>query len=152
VLLYYFFRTFGGVSEYIAIGYGGELHIASEGKGLTAAGLQLLIMATSLLWYYGLASRSLMWALLGVLASSPLVALRLEVGDRASVVGLIIVLLTGYGCLYKKITARKAAFILVAGYTAALTFGVARFALSRGFRGAAEWTQENFNAEWLSPT
>lgn len=152
ILTTLFFSQMGGLSGYLSIGYGGAQYLAEGGLGYLLVGDDLIMLSLALLWLYGLKTNSAISRILFFVAITPFLYVRIKVGDRGTILALLIMLLSQQHYLVKRFSRKKAITLLLAGYCAGIVFGAARFWIVReDLSLVPHEIVRTFDPEWLVP-
>lgn len=147
-----FLEQMGGLSAYLSIGYGGAQYIAEGGLGYLLVGEDLMMLSLALLWLYHLKTKSGLSRILFFVAAIPFLYFRIKMGDRGTILALMIILLAQQHYLAKWFSRKKALILLLAGYVAGVIFGAARFWIAReDLSSVPQEVVRTFDPSWLVP-
>ena len=147
-----FVSQMGGLSAYLAVGYGGAQYIADGGLGYLLVGEDLMMLSLALLWLYSLKTKSALSRALFFVGAIPFFYFRIKMGDRGTILALTIMLLAQQHYLVKSFSRKKALTLLLAGYIAGVIFGAARFWIAReDLSSVPREIVRTFDPSWLMP-
>lgn len=146
-LVLIFFSEVGGITSYLSSGYGGSVFLLDQGHGELVYGFDLLVLSIILLAFAQyLGGRRIPW--LSLVVAIPLVLFDLAVGNRGTLLTLVLAYLVLRHRLWRRFRAR---WLFAGGLVLAVGFVI--FGHSRGPAGLVpklDYAVQNFSWDWLN--
>lgn len=135
--------SFGGFQRFLQVGYGGERYLITQESVTFGGGFAWFLIATVLLWFYGLKYSSILSSLSGALLFIFANYILLLIGGRSTIVYCVMFACILYHFGYKKISGALIGIGLAAGVVFMQFYSLARFYLQDGLATAFLETYRN---------
>lgn len=124
--------AFGGFSNFLRVGYGGQRYIIFESSFIFGTGFEWLLLGAIILVVFGIKYSSKLILMCGGILYITTVVILLKIGARGIIISSILFGAVLYNYLIKKISNRIAILGILIGISIAQYYALARFYLPQG--------------------